>query len=162
MVNDITISKGSYSVTIYALEVNDNYTNKIFVITPAQGKSNQADGSKNAKIVDLLRVTHEIVIRGYITGTDSKTAKTVKQDLVNIWKGAATAGGTVSLTYDYNAKAFGNTSATNTNPITGYIEKVNFKDVAMDEPSDLQSNPSNYTDVAKFEVSITFIEGTSI
>lgn len=162
MANDITIAKNSISVVVYSPEVNDNYQNNLFVITPAQSTANQGDGVKPPKVVDLLRITHTMVIRGEITGTASKTAIAVKQDLVNVWKGAGAAGGTVSLTYDANASSSGDTSATNTNPISGYLERVNFRDLAMDEPDDFVSAKENYQNIAKFEVNITFIEGTQV
>ena len=159
---DIVLAKGAFSVTINDVQVEDNFSNKLFVITPVQSPMNQASGPTPAKIVDLIRVTHTVVIKGYISPTSTSNALVIKQNLVNIWKGAGTAGGVVSLTYDYNAKASGDTSATATNPILGYIEKVNFTDKAMDEPSDMLSNPELYTNIAKFEVAITFIEGTQV
>lgn len=162
MANEITLSKGGITVTVYVEEVNDNFANKIFIITPAQSSSNQSDGPKSAKVVDLLRVTHTMVIRGHITGTASKTATQVKQDLINIWKGGATAGGVVTLTYDANAKAFGSTGTTANTSIDGYIEKLNFKERAFDEPSDFVSAKENYQDIAKFEVMVTFIEGIKV
>lgn len=161
MANNITIAKGGISVIVHPAEVNDTFSNKLFIITPAQTKDNQADGPKTDKIVDILRVTHQMIIRGYITGTASKTAKAVKLDLINIWKGGGAAGGTVALTYDGNASSFGDTSATNTNPIAGFIEKINFKDEAMDEPDDFTSAPEDYQEVSKYEVAITYIEGIS-
>lgn len=162
--SEITISKGSYSVTVYASKagVADNYTNKLFQITPPQTKSNQTDGPSESRTVDLLRVTHQMVIKGFITGTSDKTAIEVKQDLVNIWKGAEAQGGEVSLTYDGNASGFGSASDTNSNPISGYIEKVTFTDDAMDEPTDFVSAKENYSDIVKFGVSITFLEGVEI
>ena len=162
MANNITIAKNSISVSIQVERVDDNFTSILFQIKPVQSSANQASGPKDAKVVDLLRVSHTMVIKGWITSTASKTALVVKQDLVNIWKGAGAAGGTVSLTYDNNVAQSGNTAATNTNPISGYIEKVNFTDLAMDEPSDFSSSQENYTDVGKFEVAITFIEGTQV
>jgi len=140
----------------------DNFDNKIFPITPPQSRINQADGPKSAKLVDLLRVTHQIVIQGYISSTGSKSVETVKQDLINIWKGAGAAGGVVTLTYDYLGTAFGTTAATDAATINGFIEKLTFTDVAMDEPSNFISSYSTYQDTAKFEVAITFIEGTQV
>ena len=162
MANNITIAKGGISVDIQVERVDDNFANQFFIIKPAQATNNQGDGPKEVKVVDLLRVTHSILIKGHITSIASKTALAVKQDLVNIWKGAGATGGVVTLTYDENASAFGNTAATNTNPISGFIEKVNFQDISMDEPSDFDSAKENYQDISKFEVTITFIEGTNI
>ena len=162
MANEITLTKGGITVTIYVQEVNDNYSNKLFMITPTQSGDNQADGPKDSKSVDLLRVTHSMVIRAQIVGTASKTATQVKQDLVNLWKGAGTVAGEVSLTYDANAKAFGNIASTANTTINGYIEKVNFKEVSSDEPSDFVSSKENYTHISKFEITLTFLEGVKI
>lgn len=143
-------------------KVDDNFLNNFFIIKPPQATNNQGDGPKEPKVVDLLRVTHQILVKGHLTSTATKTALEVKQDLVNIWKGAGATGGVVAFTYDENASAFGNTSATNTNPINGFIEKVNFADIPMDEPADFDSSKENYQDISKFEVAITFIEGTTV
>ena len=162
MATNVVLSKNSISVTVETVEVNDSYNNQLFIIKPIQSKANQSNGPKTPKIVDLLRVAHSMIIRGHITSSASKSAIAVKQDLVNIWKGAGADGGTVSLTYDSNASSIGDTTATATNPISGFIEKINFKDVSMDEPGDFTSSSENYTGVAKYEVTITFLEGTNI
>lgn len=162
MANEITLSKGGITVTVHTEEVNDNFGSKIFIITPAQSSSNQADGPKDAKVVDLLRVTHTIVIKGNLVGTATKTAVQIKQDLVNIFKGGGAVGGTVTMTYDSNAKAFGNTGTTANTSIGGYIEKLNFKEKSMDLPPDFASSKENYQDVAQFEVIITFLEGIKV
>ncbi|RLG13717.1 hypothetical protein DRN69_05170 [Candidatus Pacearchaeota archaeon] len=139
---ELTFSKNSISVTVYADTVAENFTNKLFYITPATNADNQASGPSDTIAVDLLRITHQFVIKGYITGTDSKTAKQVKDDFINIYNGAGTTGGTVSFVYD------GDT-------FNGYIEKVNFVEKASDDPSD------SIRDYAKYEVAITFVEGVS-
>ena len=100
MVNELTISKGAHSLTLYATTIAENYTNKIFVITPASSSGNQASGPSPVRIVDLLRVTHQLVIKCYITGSATKTAKEVKDDLVSIFEGGEIAGGTTTLVYD--------------------------------------------------------------
>ncbi len=143
MVNELTISKGALSVTIYSTNIAENFTNKIFIITGATNNNNQAGGPSSNKIVDLLRIVHQLVIKCYIVGTDSKTAKQVKAELVSISKGAATAGGTVALVYD------GDT-------FNGYIEKLNIVEKAEDSPSE------SIRDYARYEVALTFVEGTSI
>lgn len=161
MASDLVFAKGAFSVTVHTIEVADEFNNQTFVIKPVQSTKNQADGSKSAKVVDLLRVTHQIAIRGYIVSTTS-TALTIKRNLINIWKGAGTSGGEVTLTYDQAGSAFGSTSDTSTSTLSGYIEKIIFKDVPFDQPSDFESSPSSYTDVVRYEVSITFIEGVEV
>ena len=148
MANNITLEKGELSVTVSTEIVTDGYANKIFSIVPAQSAANQASGPQDTKVVDLLRITRQIVIKGFIVGTDEKTAKEVKDDLVSIHKGGSTAGGVVTLTYD------GNT-------IYGFLEKLTTVEKSFDEPSDFVSSYAKYLDVLKYEVSITFIEGVS-
>lgn len=143
MVNELTIAKGAFSVTLYGDNIAENYVNKIFLITPAQSSANQASGVISTKVVDLLRVTHQIVIKGYLTGTDTKTNKQVKGDLVNIFKGAATAGGVTTLTYDTDA-------------ITGYIEKLTIIEKAIDNPATTDK------ELARYEIALTFVEGVAI
>ena len=46
---EVTISKGSFSATIYANQVSEEYSNKIFLITPPQTANNQASGPKDVK-----------------------------------------------------------------------------------------------------------------
>lgn len=143
MVNELTISKGAFTVTLYTDNIAQEYRNKLFPITPAQGADNQAGGPRDVKIVDLLRITHTYVIKCFIAGTDSKTAKTVKDELVSIAKGGGIAGGVTTLTYDGDS-------------IDGYIEKFNITERSEDNPSDA------IRDQARYEVALTFIEGVAI
>ena len=114
MSNTVTFSKGSISVALRTQEVTDNLSNKLFLITPPQTASNQTTGPKDTKIVDLLRITREFILRSYITPETDKTAKSIKEDLVDIAKGASTAGGVVTMIYD------GDT-------YTGIIEKLTIR-----------------------------------
>ncbi len=140
---EITLAKGSITVTIYAREVVDNLSNQLFPIKPPQTKNNQSSGPKDNKIIDLLRITREYLITGAIKGTDTQTAKQVKDELYSIGEGAGIDGGVVTLTYD------GDT-------ITGYIEKISAKEKAEDTPA---SEPVDY---AKYEVQINFMKGVLI
>lgn len=152
MTNNITLSKGSTSVSVDTIEVADNFKNTVISLKLAQTKQNQDSGPKETKIIDLQRVEHTLVIRGVICPTDSKTAEEIKDDLVYIWKGAGQTGGTVSLNYEGNCGAF--TSTTNTNPISGVITDLLFKET----PS---SGASSLTTVDfKYDVQITFMEGS--
>ena len=146
---DITLSKGGITVTIYANDVAEQYTNKLFPITPAQASANQASGPKPVKIVDLLRITREIQIKGVITGTGSKTAKQIKDELKSIYNGGSIAGGVIAMVYD------GDT-------INGYMEKLLIREIPRDEPSDFESEYTAYTDIVKYDVVINFMEGVAI
>jgi len=143
MVNELTFAKGEKTVTVYTDTIAENFTNKIFIITPAQSSANQASGPKDNKIVDLLRIVHQFVIKGYIIGTVSKTVKEVKEDLVSIYEGAGTTGGVTTLTFD-------------TDTYDGFIEKLNVVEKAEDSPA------TSIKDYARYEVAITFVEGVSI
>jgi len=149
MANEITISKGNYSVIVYATNVAEGFANKIFLITPPQSAANQASGPKDVKVVDLLRITHTLAIKGFIVGTDSKTAHDVKADLKNIFNGADISGGTVTLTYDGDS-------------YSGYFEKLTVTERSKDEPDDFVSSKENYDDIIKYEVAITFNKGIQV
>ena len=84
---ELIISKGIYSVTVYAVEVDDGFANKIFTITPPQSSANQESGARDTIIIDLLRNVRTIAITGHITPTSTKTAKEIKNDLINIYNG---------------------------------------------------------------------------
>jgi len=162
MTNEITISKGSYQVTLYGVNIAENYSNKIFVITPATSIANQSSGGEKSKIVDLLRITHQIVIKGYICGSDTSdsqpaklngvaqnlTAKQVKNYLVKIFDGGGISGGTATLTFD--------PGGSEEESFNGYIEKLTFVEVSEDAPS------SSIKDAARYEVALTFAEGIQV
>lgn len=143
MVNEIVISKGAYSVTLYSVNIAENYLNKIIRLPTITTKDNQAAGSGTMKIVDLLRITHQFVIKGYITGTVSKTAKEVKEDFRSIVKGANINGGTISMVYD-------------TDTFNGYVESLTFLEVPAD------GDHSTDKQYARYEISLTFLEGVTI
>lgn len=154
MVTNITLTKGAYTVTVYAEEVVEDYSNKMFLITPATSKGNQETGPKETKVVDLQRVTHNIVIRGWITSQTSPalTANQVKSNLISIFKGAGINGGVVTLNYDGTA-------------YTGYIEKFTCTLRSADTPEETPEVAlGNYSggDYAKYSIGITFVEGITI
>lgn len=101
-INDnITLSKGSFSVTIATTKPSENFKNTLIVVPPVQAPANQDQGPKASKVVDLLRITHSFVFGGHITATASKSAKEVKDDLIQILEGAGVSGGTpATLTYE--------------------------------------------------------------
>jgi len=115
------------------------------VVTPATAKQNQATGQKSSKIVSLLRVVRTMAITGMLTGTSTKTAKEVKDDLITIVRGGGTAGLPVTLSYDGDS-------------LSGIIEKIAFNHKPSDEP-DVSSDKPRYADYVKYTVQITFIEG---
>jgi len=138
---EITIAKGSYSVTVYADSISDGIKNKITVVPLAQTSQKQDTGTAGTLIVDLLRNTRTIMIKGSIVSNSAKS------DLINILEGGGTKGGVITLTYGDG----GNKSS-----FSGYIESVLITQESADEPS------SPPTDFAKFTVQITFVEGTQM
>ena len=134
---EITISKGTFNVTIYTIEVNDNFSNKLFLITPVQSKANQSSGTVDAKIVDLLRITRQLVVSGWVQ------TKAEKDNLISVMKGGGVDGGEVTLTYEGDS-------------VKGFVEKMNFTEVAQDEPA-VPVDPH-----AKYRIQLTFLEGVQI
>ena len=155
--SEIVISKGSYSVTIYPNQIPEEYANKLTVLPIPQTASNQSSGAKDTKILDLLRLTHTIIIKGYITasaeassatndsgGASTLTAKECKEILKTIIEGAGANGGTCALAYD------GDT-------YNGYIEKVIMTEKAADDPA-TRAN----VEEGRYEINLTFVEGVAI
>lgn len=152
MVNEITFVKLDTSgnttgntVTVYATDIAENYTNKLFFITPGKNKSTQETGPNDTKIVDLLRVVHQFVIKCYIASdtNGTYTPKQIKSQLITIYKGGETNGGVVRMTYDGSN-------------YEGYIEKLNIVEKSAD--GEWESNK----DYARYECSITFVEGIGV
>jgi len=113
----IKLSKGSFEVDLHVLEVDDAFSNKIFLITPPT--TDPSTGAVDTTIVDLLRITRTITLTANITPTSTKTAKEIKDDLISIYDGGGTTGG-VTLSYDGDS-------------IVGIIEKIAFNH----RPSDI-------------------------
>lgn len=143
MVNDIQFSKGNLSVDLSVDNVTEEFSNRLVVLSIPQTSQNQSGGAKPTKILDLLRITHQFVIRAYITKEGSDSAKTVKDRLIQIANGAAENGGTITMTYDGDS-------------YTGYLEKVVAIKEARDHPDTEGDSEVKYT------LTITFIKGVSI
>jgi len=155
MTTELTLSKGGITVTIYADQVVDGITNKFLAqLKPAQAPQNQTSGPVTAKIVDLLVMTRTFTIKGYIvpqTIGSAKTADQVKQQLMKICKGGETAGGPITLTYNAIGEA---TYTTSTTEAKVYCEACIVTEKSMDyDPG------TGDTDIPKFDVRLTLIEG---
>ena len=94
MALNVVISKGSYEVTIHTIEVNDNIENNITILTLLRSTSSQSSGAKGSIAVDLLRITHQFTVTGYIV------SKSEKEDTLSIINGGGINGGTMTLNYD--------------------------------------------------------------
>lgn len=88
-VSNLTLSKNSYSVTVYTEEVKENITKILTLIKPPQSTANYSAGSKDVKIVDLLRVEERYTVTGYIDVSDKATMRSI-----------ITAGGIISMVWD--------------------------------------------------------------
>jgi len=142
---DITFTKGSITVSLFTVQVDEDLSNKIFAITPPQTNSNQSEGPKDTKIVDLLRLTHTYHIRGEITPTSTQTAKKIKDNLLLIAKGANENGGEITMTYEGDS-------------VKGYIEKV----VVSKKSQDAAETYYSDDDIGVYTATIDFIKGISI
>ena len=154
MTSSITIAKGSYSVTIETADVTEHYADKLFFIRPPQSTQNQPDGSKDTKVIDLLMITHTIIVRGVICADGSKTADKIKADLIEIQNGAGIAGTPCTLTWDSHLDAANSYAAS---VLSMYVEKLTFTENSMDY------NPgASDTQVMKYDVVVTLVAGTKI
>lgn len=144
--DDIVLSKGVYSVTIFTTKPTENFKNELKVIAPVKAPGSQSETLGPATVVDLLRITHTFVIGGYITATETKTAKRVKDDLVAIMRGGGQNGaGAVDLTYD------------------GDNLKVFIKDlVIIKTPNDNASAGYSGKDSGEYQITLTLTEGEGI
>ena len=137
MTSNITFAKGEFSVTIDTVEITDNYNNKLMLNIPnLQTKQKQSLGPVDKKIVDLLWITHELVIRGSLETTQER------DDLIKIFEGGEVTGTPVVMTYDTHPDT----------PLNVFISKLMIKESSRDK--------SPVTEV-KYEVQITLIEGVS-
>lgn len=138
MTSNITLVKGAHSVTINTVEITDNYDNKLSLDIPnIQTKQKQALGPVDKKIIDLLWVTHEMVIRGSL----DTTAK--RDKLISIFEGGGVTGTPIVMTYDTHPDT----------PLNVFISKLMVKEASRDRSSASQ---------VKYEVQITLIEGVSV
>jgi hypothetical protein len=141
--SDITFSKGSFSVGVDADNVSEEYSNKLIVLSLSQTKNSQESGARTTKILDLLRITHQFVIRAYITSSSTQTAKQVKDDLFSVANGGGINGGVISMVYD------GDT-------YTGYLERIVCVKEARDHP-----DTHSETEV-QYNLTLTFVVGEAI
>jgi hypothetical protein len=98
--DNIVLSKGTYSITLFTNDASESGDNKLIVIPIPTTKTNQSSGQKETKVVDLLRITNTLHIVGYISNLGGVDANTIKQNLITLFKGAGTTGGAITLTYD--------------------------------------------------------------
>lgn len=141
--DDITISKGEYSVKLFTIASAENFKNALTVIPSAVSPSNQSLGSKEAIVVDILRITHTYQMECYITKSDTKSAKEIKKDLIAIFNGGAIDSSAAILIYEDEY-------------FSVFIEDLVIKKINNDNV--VESGYSGY-DAAEYHVTITLVEG---
>lgn len=139
---NVTISKGSYTVTIHTVEATEDYANQINVRPLPQTKQKQSTGPKGTKVSDLLKITHTLLIRGWINKTATKTAKQVLDELKSIFKGADVSGSPATIVYDGDS-------------LSMFPEKLTI----IKKPLRRPESPSKA--IAQYQVQIQLTEGTS-
>ena len=137
MTTNITLAKGTYSVTIQTITINENYKNQLKPLAFPTTKQKQELGPKDAKVMDMLKITHTLAIKGAVTSTSDRN------DLISMFKGAGVSGQPATLTYSSHPDT----------PLYVFPEQLaiieNSKDTA----------PANEY---KYEVSLTLLEGISM
>jgi len=141
--DDITLSKGAYSVTLFTTTSAENFNNKLTILAGVVTPSKQEDGVKNPTVVDLLRITHALTLGCYITATATKTAKQVKSDLIAIFNGASVSSTPATLTYEDES-------------FDVFLEDITIKKINNDN---LVSTSYNGADAAEYNVTLKLVEG---
>lgn len=141
-VGNIVFTKGSNSVEVYVNSVSDEYSNKLITLTLATTETNQSSGAKTTKVVDLLRITRQFIIKAYLTDEDTETAKQIKDRLYLIATGSGEDGGEITMNYDGD-------------DYKGYLEKITCTQEANDH-----NNMTN-KELAKYELTLNFLVGVS-
>ena len=140
---DIQFSKGSYSSDLHSDSVSEEFSNRLIVLKLPQSTTNQTSGKRDTKILDLLRITHQFIIKAYIAKNSTKSAKDQKDDLIAMANGAGTNGGVITMTFDGDS-------------YEGYIEKIIATKESMDSPD------TEADDEMKYILAITFVVGVEV
>jgi len=98
--DDITLSKGDISVTLFTSRAVENYKNLLTTVPGVVSPDNQDKGSTVATVVDLLRITTSFVFECGITATSTSTAKQIKEQLLTLFHGANVESTPAILTYE--------------------------------------------------------------
>ncbi|MHA1690044.1 MAG: hypothetical protein ACTSU7_00270 [Candidatus Heimdallarchaeaceae archaeon] len=98
--DDITLAKGSVSVTLFTISEAESLKNILQVVPGVVSADNQDGGSKVATVVDLLRIQETFSFDVGITKTATYTAKQIKEQLKLIFHGANVESAPITLTYE--------------------------------------------------------------
>ena len=140
---DITLTKGSFSVTLFTTDDTENLKNVLQVIPGVVSPDNQSSGNKTPTVVDLLRITHTFQVQGYIVDTTAIPALIAKNSLKSIFYGANVDSTPAVLTYEDSS-------------IDVFPEDVIIKGVNND---DAVANGYAGEDSAEYHVTLTLVEG---
>ena len=94
MTTNLTLAKGAYSVTIPTITINETYKNRFNTLAFPTTKQKQELGPKDTKVMDMLKITHTLAIKGILTSA------TDRNNLISIFKGGGVSGQPATLTYD--------------------------------------------------------------
>ena len=98
--NMVLDSGGADEVTVYSVSVDEQYTKKLIVLTPANSTSNFPNGPRTTILIDLQRIERRFVVIGEIDEGD----RTKFRNIIN--KGSSTNAGqkyTILVAWDDNA-----------------------------------------------------------
>ena len=142
--DNITLAKGSFSITLPTATTVENWKNVLKIIPGVTTTGNQVDAPNKSQIVDIQRTNYTYVFECYITSTTgpTKTAKQIKDELRVLFEGARTAGGIITLTYEDDS-------------IDVFFEDCVIKKLTSDDPVGNNSDE----DVAEYQLTLTFVEG---
>lgn len=145
--DNITLAKGSYSITLFTITPTENWKNTLEVIPGVTTVDNQVNAPNKAQVVDLQRTTRSFVFECAITATTgpTKTAKQIKDELRILFEGARIGGGTITLTYE------------------GVTYGVFFEDCVLKKAAN-DDTVTNYSgdDALEYTATITLVEGEQV
>lgn len=141
--DDIVLTKGAISVTLFTISDSENMKNALQIIPGIVSPDNQSTGAIDSTVVDLLRITHTYQFEGYIVHTSALPASTVKSNLITMFNGANVDSTPVVLTYEDSS-------------INVFMEDMVITSVNNDDAVD-----SGYTgdDSPEYHVSLTLVKG---
>ena len=141
--DDIVISKGDNSVTLFTVSDTEGLKNTLKVIPGIVSPDNQDTGPKLATVVDLLRITHTYQFEGYIVQTDAISALSAKETLKKIFNGSDVKSTPATLSYEDSS-------------IPVFFEDCVIKGVNNDG---VIAAGYDGEDSAEYHVSLTLVEG---
>ena len=141
--DDIVLTKGNNSVTLFTVKDAENFKNILQVIPGVVSPDNQSSGVKKPTVVDLLRITHTYQFEGYIVHTSEISSLSAKNTLKLIFNGSGVNSTPATLTYEGES-------------IDVFCEDLVILGVNND---DVVENGYDGEDSAEYHVTLTLIEG---